>query len=883
MKGIISSIHIRQTRLFSQLSDSVSLPGRCYKMKGRKAIRNAKPKATFEKEGHKYLGKGMCRGEGWQNEPWPIVRGKKTLEECFEVCKAKQGCTAFELGLQKKSKCILYGHDDVEVATSLSLQNRKCYKIPGKMAITVGKKAKKATLNVIKSVVPEHVDSSDLIDLGSGLCRGPKWQRNNWPKDEGFETFEECLNECKKLESCTAFDISPSEVRDKFRCYLFGHDEVVPATATTLQASHCYKMAGRKAIAGASPPKPKASSGKKTTSRAGQKPYTMIGKGLCRGEDWQIGKWPKDEGYETLDDCSKECQKRPGCTGFDLTPSEDLKGKFRCILHGHDNIQLADATSLQVSKCYRMLAASKAKVAEEVVDQAEEKAVKGSGYELLSRGLCRGENWQNDIWPKFEGLETEADCGKECQKDKGCTAFSLWPSEVKGKYLCVLYGHDDVDVADATTLQQGKCFRMQGRSASGHGGEDDHVDDGRPYIGVGKGLCRGEDWQENDWPIDGKLQTVEGCFEVCSGTSGCNAFDLSQYEKKSKMYQCWLHRITTELQLASALEGKCFRMAKGHDEAVQGLLKIGKGACRGEGWQEKKGWPKVKGLQTLMQCSDLCANTLGCTAFDVRAPNDAGAVKKLECTLYAHADVEPASAVPGTCYRVTASFNLQKMKKAATSTPDKPVKKAPKKKYVVPQFDEPEVLQDEPEAYEEEPLFDPPPKQVRSRAHIEKILGTGQANLNENLVSGTLKDLKKIYTNSILPLESAYKYRELSHRHFGDPELFSKPLIVLMGPWSGGKSTMINYILGNEFNQNAFKAGVEPTQGFNFNIAMYGETEAEIEGTELAAEFSFSSLQKFGQEFLDKLRGKKLNNPLLKKVKYLLRIPILFSQKCTIL
>ena len=28
-----------------------------------------------------------------------------------------------------------------------------------------------------------------------------------------------------------------------------------------------------------------------------------------------------------------------------------------------------------------------------------------------------------------------------------------------------------------------------------------------------------------------------------------------------------------------------------------------------------------------------------------------------------------------------------------------------------------------------------------------------------------------------------------------------------MGPWSGGKSTMVNYILGNEYNKNAFKTG----------------------------------------------------------------------------
>ena len=84
----------------------------------------------------------------------------------------------------------------------------------------------------------------------------------------------------------------------------------------------------------------------------------MIGKGLCRGENWQHGKWPQDEGFETLEACSAECQKRPGCTGFDLTPSQDLKGKFRCILYGHDDLQVADSLSLQITKCYRMIGRS---------------------------------------------------------------------------------------------------------------------------------------------------------------------------------------------------------------------------------------------------------------------------------------------------------------------------------------------------------------------------------------------------------------------------------------------------------------------------------------------------------------------------------------------
>ena len=74
---------------------------------------------------------GMCRGEGWQNEPWPLVRGRKTLEECSEVCKNRKGCTAFEIGPPKKKdryKCILYGHDEVQVANSASLTDRTCYR-----------------------------------------------------------------------------------------------------------------------------------------------------------------------------------------------------------------------------------------------------------------------------------------------------------------------------------------------------------------------------------------------------------------------------------------------------------------------------------------------------------------------------------------------------------------------------------------------------------------------------------------------------------------------------------------------------------------------------------------------------------------------------------
>ena len=71
--------------------------------------------------------------------------------------------------------------------------------------------------------------------------------------------------------------------------------------------------------------------------------------------------------------------------------------------------------------------------------------------------------------------------------------------------------------------------------------------------------------------------------------------------------------------------------------------------------------------------------------------------------------------------------------------------------------------------------------------------------------------------------------------------------------------------------------GAEPSSGFNFNIALYGDEEEEIGGTELAAEWSFSSLQKFGQEFLRKLKGKRMPNKLLEKVMFIECLPLHIS------
>lgn len=47
---------------------------------------------------------------------------------------------------------------------------------------------------------------------------------------------------------------------------------------------------------------------------------------------------------------------------------------------------------------------------------------------------------------------------------------------------------------------------------------------------------------------------------------------------------------------------------------------------------------------------------------------------------------------------------------------------------------------------------------------------------------------------------------------------------------------------------------------------MYGEEEEVLDGTQLAADYTFSGLQKFGQGLEERLHGLKLKSKLLEKV-----------------
>ncbi|XP_051877166.1 sarcalumenin [Pristis pectinata] len=175
---------------------------------------------------------------------------------------------------------------------------------------------------------------------------------------------------------------------------------------------------------------------------------------------------------------------------------------------------------------------------------------------------------------------------------------------------------------------------------------------------------------------------------------------------------------------------------------------------------------------------------------------------------------------------------------------------------------------------EEEPQLQLP---YRDRSHIDKTLRLNEKTTTDDY-SGVLQRLRKIYHNAIKPLEQAYKYNELrqheitaypgrSMTSFQDGEIVSKPMVLFLGPWSVGKSTMVNYLLGLDEAVYQLYTGAEPTTS-EFTVLTHGNKIRTVEGIVMAADSarSFSPLEKFGQNFLEKLVGIELPHKLLERV-----------------
>ncbi|XP_054713845.1 sarcalumenin-like [Uloborus diversus] len=157
--------------------------------------------------------------------------------------------------------------------------------------------------------------------------------------------------------------------------------------------------------------------------------------------------------------------------------------------------------------------------------------------------------------------------------------------------------------------------------------------------------------------------------------------------------------------------------------------------------------------------------------------------------------------------------------------------------------------------------------EIRSRAHLERAFDSGRFSdiSDAALVEATLERLMELYAQTVKPLEEAYEFNDISEHAFHEGEIFSLPMISFLGPWSTGKSSLINYVLGIENTSLALKSGAQPTTS-DFSILSYKDISKTVEGKILVMEKAYSSLLKYGQSFLERLKSYAIPNDILKMV-----------------
>jgi len=93
--------------------------------------------------------------------------------------------------------------------------------------------------------------------------------------------------------------------------------------------------------------------------------------------------------------------------------------------------------------------------------------------------------------------------------------------------------------------------------------------------------------------------------------------------------------------------------------------------------------------------------------------------------------------------------------------------------------------------------------------------------------ASVLDGLKSLYKKSLLPLEESYQFHDFHSPKLGDADFDNKPMVMLIGQYSTGKTTFIKYLLEKEFP--GCRIGPEPTTD-RFIVVMNGENDTTIPG-----------------------------------------------------
>jgi len=160
-----------------------------------------------------------------------------------------------------------------------------------------------------------------------------------------------------------------------------------------------------------------------------------------------------------------------------------------------------------------------------------------------------------------------------------------------------------------------------------------------------------------------------------------------------------------------------------------------------------------------------------------------------------------------------------------------------------------------------------------ARKRLDKI-PEGEPNLFPQVVEG----LKKIYQQKILPVELKYKFDEFHSPTLRSTDFDAKPMVLLLGQYSTGKTSFIEFMLDRPFPGS--RIGPEPTTD-RFVAVMHGDTDRVIPGNAVAvdADKPFHALNRYGASFLSKFEAAESTSPLLQHISFIDTPGVLSGEK----
>jgi len=125
--------------------------------------------------------------------------------------------------------------------------------------------------------------------------------------------------------------------------------------------------------------------------------------------------------------------------------------------------------------------------------------------------------------------------------------------------------------------------------------------------------------------------------------------------------------------------------------------------------------------------------------------------------------------------------------------------------------------------------------------------------------------LKNVYKEMLMPLEKEYLFHEFHSPLLEDPDFDAKPMVMLVGQYSTGKTTFIRYLLGKDFP--GMRIGPEPTTD-GFGIVSYAQQDGKIPGNVLVVDPKkpFRNLNQFGSNFLSRFECFNTNSEVLQSI-----------------